>query len=502
MGRRTGRAIILIAVLAAALATGAERPAAAADASRHAWGFDRSDLTPHPGVRFGVLPNGMRYALMRNAVPAGGLSVRLHVAAGATVEEERQQGFMHVIEHMIFEGSKTLPKGALLLMLPQQGLKRFADFNAVTDYDETIYRLDLTKSDRRSRDTALTVMREVGSHLLFDRRNVAGAKAAVLAEISARDQVRDRIIAAQTAFFMPNSAISRASVTGTPASVRRARGEVLQRLYARHYVPRSTTLVLVGDFDPATAEAEVVARFADWQGPAPIPIDRRPTAIAKPRGTEARLFVDLSAPTGIVIAAAEPLGTPDAAARRDAVYLEHLGAEMLGRRLARAAAQANAPFAEASAAIYDHFATARIARIDLAAGDRDWRRALQAGAAELARALENGFSQAELDTQLAVSRRALLASATARTSAQLADGLVDAVGRKIVFTAPSDPSATQAYLARIRLAEVNAAFRAAWSSPARLIFVSHNERIPDAQAAITAAWTQGLRKNVGQPLLP
>lgn len=502
MTRRTGRAIILIAALAAAVATGAEARAAAAESSRIAWGFDRSDLTPHPGVRFGVLPNGMRYALMRNAVPTGGLAVRLHVAAGATVENEQQQGYMHVIEHMIFESSKNLPKGALLLMLPHQGLKRFADFNAFTDYGDTVYRLDLAKSDRRSRETALTLMREVGSHLLFERRNVAGAKARVLTEIKARDGVRDRIIAAQTAFFMPNTPIARASLTGTQAGVRGARGAVLQRLYQRHYVPRATTLVLVGDFDPAAAEAEIVARFADWQGPAPVPIDHRPPAIVEARGTEARLFVDPKAPTGIVIAAAEPLGTPDAAARRDALYLEHLGAEMLSRRLARAAVQANAPFAEVSAAIYDHFVTARIARIDLAATDRDWRRALQAGAAELVRALENGFSQAELDTQLTASRRALLADATARTSAQLADGIVDAVGREIVFTAPADPSATRTYLARIRLADVNAAFTAAWSTPSRLIFVSHNRRISDSQAAIIAAWTRGLDEAVGQPLLP
>ena len=90
-------------------------PAAAQqpDEVRAAWGFDRTDLVPHPAVRFGVLPNGMRYALMPNKVPAGALSVRLRIGAGSLAEGEREEGHMHLIEHLIFEGSKNLPQVAL-----------------------------------------------------------------------------------------------------------------------------------------------------------------------------------------------------------------------------------------------------------------------------------------------------------------------------------------------------------------------------------------------------
>ena len=76
-------------------------------AARSAWGFDRSDLAPHPDVRFGVLANGMRYALMHNAHPAAALSVRLRIDVGATAEGEREQGYVHLLEHLIFHGSKN-----------------------------------------------------------------------------------------------------------------------------------------------------------------------------------------------------------------------------------------------------------------------------------------------------------------------------------------------------------------------------------------------------------
>lgn len=475
----------LLAIVIATSIPSAQAPAQ--QQARAAWGFDRSDLTPHPAVRFGVLKNGMRYALMRNASPPGALSVRLHVDAGSNVEGARQQGYMHLLEHLIFQETKNLPEGALQLMLSRDGLQRWSDFNAFTSFDETVYRLDLSRADRRARGTTLTVMREVSSMLSFSRRPVDGAKQVVRAEIKERDAVQDRIVAAQNAFFFPGSPIGQSSVASTDASVRRAKGAALQALYQLHYVPQRTTLVMVGDFDPAAAEAEIAARFSDWEGRPAADIRPPQYTAATNRGPEAQLFTDPAAETMVTIALAGPVGGNDAGRRRDAQFLEHLGNEMLGRRLTRIASTSDAPFLNANSAIYDHFSTGRLARIDMTAKDRDWRKALQAGHAALRRALDLGFSQAELGEQLAASMQALASAAAPKTSPQLADAIADAVGRGIVFTEPNDGSRTREYLAQVRLEDVNAAFRAAWANPGPLIFVSHNRPVPSAEAAILEA---------------
>lgn len=467
-----------------AVAIPAQVQAQISNDARSAWGFDNSDLTPHPGVRFGVLENGMRYALMRNDAATGAFSVRLRIGAGSTVEAQGEHGFMHLVEHMIFHGSKNLPEGALPLMLSRDGLKRWSDFNAYTSFDETVYRLDLFKSDRRARETALTLMREIATNLSFERGAVEGAKEMVRAEIRERDNVQDRMVAAQNAFFFPGSDIARGSVASTEASVGRAKGEALQRLYRLHYAPQRATLVIAGDFDPEVVEAEIAARFSDWaRGPSLA--ERPPPALVRQRGVQTRLFVDPKVATTVTIALAEPLGGADAAGRRDAQYLEHLASEMLNRRLARIGAQPGAPFVSANSAIYDHFSTGRLTRVEVAARDGDWRWALQAGWMELRRAVEQGFSQTELEGQLAASQHALGRDAAPRSASAFADAIIDAVGRGIVFTEPSDGSATQAYLARVRLEDVNAAFKRAWASPDRLIFVSHNRQIPGSD--ITAA---------------
>jgi len=479
--------MLFVAASLCAAGAAAQSAAGAVDAARSAWGFDRTGMAPHPGVRFGVLPNGMRYALMRNAVPAGALAIRLHFRSGSRVESARERGFMHLLEHLVFEGSQNLPRGALQLMLQHQGLRRWADFNAFTGLGETLYRLDLQRSDQRARETALTVMREVATGLAFDRATVERGKRAVTAELARHDPVRERILAEQSAFFVPGTAPEDWQAAGSAASVRRAGGAALRRLHERHYRPERATLILVGDFDPAAAEAELTARFADWRGRSAPPADAPLRTAPASRRSESRFFIDGRAPTAVTLAAAAPPVHADTGAGRDAAFLQRLAGDMLNRRLARIAARADAPFASADASTYDHFGAAQLARIDIAPKDRDWRAALEGGERELRRALAGGFSAEELDEQLALARRALERPRPRRVSSELADSIASAVGRGLVFTEGSDAPATLAYLDRIRLDAVNAALRSAWAASGRLVFVTHNRPVRDGPSVVAAA---------------
>lgn len=474
----------------AVYAQGSVPPSAAAV---RAWGFDRSDLRPHPDVRFGVLANGMRYAVMPNALPAGGLAVRLRFEAGADVEGPAERGFMHVLEHLVFHGTEHMPEGTLPVLLAPHGLRSGRDMSAYTDHDETVYRLDLGEAGPAARAAALLVMREIATGLRFSRGAVAGARDKVRDEILARDAVQDRIATAQNVFFMPGTALANGPVVGTPASVSRATGLALQRLYQRHYVPYQATLVIVGEFDAAAVEQEIAGRFGDWAASsAPLVAGQARDFPATGKGA-ARFFVDRLAPTTVTIASVEPLGpAPDGGKVRDNHFLEHLGGQMLNRRLAGIAVAPQAPFLKGEHAAYNHFSTARFVRVELAARDRDWRRALAAGAAELRRVLQQGFTQKELDGQLDLSRASLAAAAAPRTSTALADAITDAVHRRIIFTAAADPSASAAYLGRIRLADVNAAFRALWQDVEPQIFVSHNRPVPGGEAAIAALWSRAM----------
>jgi zinc protease len=469
----------------------AQAPAIHSDEVRRAWGFDRSDLPPHPAVRFGVLPNGLRYAVMRNGAPAGALSVRLRIDVGAGVEAIREQGFVHLIEHLIFHGTANIPEGSLPMMLSHRGLRRWTDFDAYTSYDETVFRLNLGRSDAPARQVSLLLMREIATNLMFNRSAVEGAKRKVREEIGGRDAAKDGQIAAENNFFAPNSLIDRGPVAGTSAQVARATPEALRRLYARYYVPERTALVVVGDVDPDAMVAEIAARFSDWRSSATP--GRRSSATPARSGCGNK-----DAPVHPSSRAHRRYHCPRLAARqrgrrRRPARCSFPGAawqpdaEPAPRRGRR---RAQRTIRERRVSIYDHFNTVRLARLDVAARDRDWRGALQAGARELRRALAGGFTQAELDEQLAATRKALVRAAAPARTPELADAIIDAVGRRIVFTAPADASGTDAYLSRVRLQDVNAAFKAAWGTSDPLILVSHHRRIARGEAAIAAAWRE------------
>src|SRR5437870_5951751 len=89
-------------ILGGSVAEAQAAPAAQTVADGNRWPQDTADVRPDPLIRFGRLPNGMRYALMHNATPSGQASFRLRFDVGSLMEADSQQGLAHFLEHMAF----------------------------------------------------------------------------------------------------------------------------------------------------------------------------------------------------------------------------------------------------------------------------------------------------------------------------------------------------------------------------------------------------------------
>src|SRR3546814_403994 len=94
-------------------------------------------------IVFGVLPNGMKYALLKNSTPKGSVVIRTRFDVGSFAEADDQRGLAHFLEHMAFNGSTHVPEGEMIKLLERKGLAFGADTNASTGFDETVYKLDL-----------------------------------------------------------------------------------------------------------------------------------------------------------------------------------------------------------------------------------------------------------------------------------------------------------------------------------------------------------------------
>ena len=84
---------------------------AAQDSQPAVWPQSASDLKPDPAILFGSMPNGMRYAIVKNATPPGQVALRLSIASGSLRESDAQQGLAHLLEHMAFKGFHSCASG-------------------------------------------------------------------------------------------------------------------------------------------------------------------------------------------------------------------------------------------------------------------------------------------------------------------------------------------------------------------------------------------------------
>ncbi|MEC8097559.1 MAG: insulinase family protein, partial [Bacteroidota bacterium] len=104
--------------------------------------FSQGPNTPIPiseKVKIGVLDNGLTYYLRENPKPENKVEIRLVVNVGSVLEDERQLGLAHFLEHMAFNGTKSFKKNDIVSFLQSIGVEFGADLNAYTSFDETVY---------------------------------------------------------------------------------------------------------------------------------------------------------------------------------------------------------------------------------------------------------------------------------------------------------------------------------------------------------------------------
>jgi zinc protease len=406
------------------------------------WAFEKSDVPLDPDFRFGRLSNGMRYVIRHNATPAGTGVVRMEVAAGSLDESDAEQGYAHFVEHMAFNGSKRVPEGQMIPLLERDGLAFGADTNASTNFERTVYKLDLPRSDAKLLDTALMLMRETASELTISQGAIDRERGVILSEMRDRNTFGLRNAIDSTRFFYPQALYGRRFPIGTVATLNAANAQNLRAFYEREYVPAHVTLVVIGDFDAAEVEAGIQRHFADWTGataelqPDPGPVD------AKDRDRTG-IWIDPALSERVVIQRNGAwMDEPDSVAQRREGLLRSIGYAVINRRLQRLSRNAEPPFRGAGFGTGDVFETARSTRLIIDSVDGKWADGLAATAREYRRALAHGFSAAEIAEQLAQLRTSLVnaaGSANTRSNASLAAIALALVDDRVV---PSTPAST------------------------------------------------------------
>lgn len=489
-------ALLLVALVPAQPAYAqATQAQAQVQAGEPVWPFEASDLPLDPGYRFSVLPNGLRVIVRHNSSPANQAIVRLYIGAGSLSETDSERGFAHFVEHMAFNGSANVPEGEMVRLLERKGLAFGADTNAATNFEYTLYKLDLPRTDPDLLDTALMLMRETASALTFDPEAVNRERGVVMSELRngrtyALANMEDRF-----AFAYPGARFVNRLPIGTVESLQGATAVGLRVFWQREYRPRNAALVVIGDFDPAAVEAQIKQHFADWQAPGGQEEgDAGPVDVA--RGDQTDIYIDPALAERVTISRNGLwLDEPDTVENRRKGVLRQIGYGIINRRLQRIGRSADAPFRDAGLGTSDVFEAGRTTSLIIDAGDGEWREGVGAAVREYRKALTLGFTQAEIDEQVANLRTGLenaVANASTRFHRTFEQAVMQMLTDDVVPTTPeSGLGRFKAMAADITPANVLAALTEEALPLDDPLIRFEGRKAPEGGAeALRAAWTE------------
>lgn len=490
--------IALTAMAMLASVTTAAAPALQGDGFAH----DRSDIAPDSQVRYGQLENGLRYAIMLNDTPPNTASIRMAFNVGSLVEDDDQRGLAHFIEHMAFNGSENVPEGEMVALLERYGLEFGPDTNAGTSREYVVYQLDMPETDEETLNTGLFLMRETASNLTLEIEAIDRERDIILSEERVRDTPIRRWGNALAEFRYPGSRMAQRDAIGLPEVISNAPRDAFARYYELYYTPDRAFISIVGDVDVDAIEAEIAARFSDWEGADAEALDIIAGTVDTDRSFETGYFHDPEFFTVLTVESIQPdTIEPDTAASRFDGLLDSLGSSILTRRFTTIINSGTSPLLQGGANFTtdEYGFAARASVLGVAQPDR-WEEGLALVEQELRRALQHGFTQPELDEQLTNLRTALetgAEQADTRSSAALANALWSSWRYESVFSHPVDALARfNAVEDRITLEAVNAAFREQWSGNGPLVFLATSLDIENAEDRVAEVWQASLETDV------
>ncbi|MCG2586406.1 pitrilysin family protein [Massilia sp. TS11] len=269
--------LLLPALLAACLAA----PAAWSGAALAA------PLAQAPQIAFDkyTLPNGLQVILVEDhKLPIVAVNLWYHV--GPANEGPGLTGFAHLFEHMMFAGTRHVPRGLADRLLEGAGV---TDSNGSTDFDRTNY-YDTVPSNQL--ELALWIHSDRMGYLLdvLDQKALSNQQDVVRNERRQTVENRPYGVVEEALYhnLFPKNHPYHAYVIGSHADIQNARLADVRAFFTRYYSPNNASLVIAGDIDKARTRALIDKYFGSFKrGPEVAP----PQVLTPPITAEKRLTV-------------------------------------------------------------------------------------------------------------------------------------------------------------------------------------------------------------------
>ena len=316
-------------------------------------------LPSDPDVRRGTLKNGMTYYIRHNAKEPGLADYYIAQRVGSILEEPRQRGLAHFLEHMAFNGTKNFPgKGGKPGIVPwceTIGVKFGANLNAYTSIDQTVYHIGSAPTNRDGVvDSCLLVLHDWSHYLLLEDKEIDKERGVIHEEWRTRraSKAVQRMMEDALPTVYAGTKYADCMPIGSMDIVDNFPYQDLRDYYDKWYRPDLQAIVVVGDIDVDRIEGKIRKTFGS------IPMPRKAAErIYYPVSDNERMIVttlrDAEQPIVLAHLYMKREATPD----KDKAYTAYLRDDyacdlvtsMLNSRLAEMRQLPNPPFMSATA---------------------------------------------------------------------------------------------------------------------------------------------------------
>lgn len=414
------------------------------------WLYEGSDVPVDDQWLFGQMPNGLRYAVRRNGVPPRQVSIRVRIDAGSMHETDSEQGYAHLLEHLLFRESKYLGKAEAISAWQRLGATFGSDANAETTPTHTAYKLDIPNIDQAKLEESFKLLSGMIREPVLSDANVDAERPIVLAEKRERGGAGQRTADLTRQTFFAGQRLAVRNPIGTDATLGAAKGKAVQAFYDRWYRPENTTIIVAGDADPMVLAGLVEQWFGDWKGtgkPGVAPDFGDPLAPAgavPPAGGlapigELAVAVEPDLPRSLTFAIMRPWRkVDDTIVYNEGLLADAVAQAIINRRL-ESRARGGGSFLYAQVQQDDVSRSTDATFVTFAPLSADWQAALADVRSVIADALVNPPTQEEIDREVA-QFDVVFANGVEQESVQsgsdLANNLVNAVDIRETVASP------------------------------------------------------------------
>jgi len=199
-----------------------------------------------------VLDNGLTI-LVREDPSAPVVTAQAWVRAGSITEAEWMgAGLSHVLEHMLFKGTKTRGVAQIAQEIENKG----GYINAYTSFEQTVYYINIPSENWT---TAVDILADCMMNATIPAEELLKEKQVILREMAMNEDNPDRRASRQLWATAYTVHPYRHPVIGYPDVYNRTTRDDVFAYYQRHYIPNNMMFVVVGNVQAT----EVIAHIAE-----------------------------------------------------------------------------------------------------------------------------------------------------------------------------------------------------------------------------------------------